>query len=121
MDSAQRYSLQKAREYILKALMKLNKVHNLNITILELSHMSYYKYIYTLLQDRNSKHKFICPLAESLFTATGNTQLVDIVVDIDAAAKIEGKNLDNETKTILRVAYVIWNVWKEKIRNADMN
>ena len=117
MDSTQRYSLQKAREYILKALMKLNKARNLNITILELSHMSYYKYIYTLLQDKNSKRKFICTLAESLFTATGNTPLVDI----DATAKIEGKNLDNETKTILRVAYVIWNAWKEKIRNADMN
>ena len=117
MDNTQRYSLQKAREYILKALMKLNKARNLNIAILELSHMSHYEYIFALLQDRNSKHKFICTLAESLFTATGNTQLVDI----DAAAKIEGKNLDNETKTILRVAYVIWNAWKKKIRNANMN
>ena len=120
MDSTQRYSLQKAREYVLKALTKLNKARDLNITLLDLDYtnvMDYYEYISALLYDKNSRHKFIGVLAEQLFTTTWSAQLA--VIDI--AAKIEGKNLDDESKTILRVAYVIWNAWKEKIRDADMN
>ena len=119
MDNTQRYSLQKAREYILKALTKLNKVYNLNIILLDLQYMSVmdYEYISALLDDKNSKRKFIDVLAEQLFTTTGSTQLAVI----DAAAKIEGKNLDDETKITLRVAYAIWDAWKEKIRDADMN
>jgi hypothetical protein len=103
LDSTQRYSLQKAKEYILKALIKLNKVHGLNITLLDLDYVDYSEYLFAWPYDQNVKYKFIGALAESLFTATGNAQLADI----DAPAKIESKNLDDESKTILRVAYVI--------------
>ena len=102
-DSMQRYSLQEARKYISKALIKLNKIHGLDLGLLYLEYADLmgYDFIKVCLFDKALKHEFDSMLNEFMFTRD------DCMQRLDAEAKIDAKKLGYEAKTILRVAYTI--------------
>ena len=102
-DSMQRYSLQEARKYISKALIKLNKVRGLDLGLLYLEYTDLmgYDFIKVCLFDKTLKHEFHSMLNEFMFTRD------DCMQRLDAEAKIDVKKLSYEAKTILRVAYTI--------------
>ena len=111
-----RYDLQDARKYISKAIIRLNKVRNLNITLLNLEYTELFSwdFIKASLYDKTLNYKFDSLLNEIIFTRDG------IMSNLDKAAGISEKELDDDTKAIIRIAYTIWRDWKET-RNANVN
>ena len=111
-----RYDLQEARKYISRALRRLNKVRNLNITLLNLEYTELigWDFIKASLYDKTLNYKFDSMLNEIIFTRDG------IMSNLDKAAGIYGKELDDYDKAIIRIAYTIWRDWKET-RNANVN
>ena len=104
-----RYDLQDARKYISKAITKLNKARGLNIALLDLEHayLMGWDFIKAHLYDQTSKHKFDSMLNEIIFTKK------DTMSGLDKEAGISDKDLDADTKAIIRIAYIIWEDWKE--------
>ena len=111
-----RYDLQDARKYISKAIIRLNKARGLNIALLDLEHayLMGWDFIKAHLYDKTSKHKFDSMLNEIIFTRK------DTMSGLDKEAGISDKDLDADTKAIIRIAYVIWEDWKET-RNGNMD
>ena len=104
-----RYDLQDARKYISRALRRLNKVRNLNITLLNLEYTELigWDFIKASLYDKTLNYKFDSMLNEIIFTEE------DTMSSLDSLAGISEKELDDDTKTIIRIAYTIWRDWKE--------
>lgn len=104
-----RYDLQDARKYISKAIIRLNKVRGLNIALLDLEYADLmgWDFIKTHLYDKALKHKFDSMLNEIIFTRK------DTMSGLDKEAGIDDKDLDADTKAIIRIAYIIWEDWKE--------
>ena len=104
-----KYDLQDARKYISKAVIRLNKARGLNIALLDLEHADLmgWNFIKAHLYDKTLKYKFDSMLNEIIFTRDG------IMSNLDKAAGIYEKELDDNTKTIIRIAYTIWRDWKE--------
>ena len=98
-----RYNLQDARKYISKAIIRLNKARNLNIALLDLENAKLmgYDFIKVYLYDKTLNYKFDSMLNEIIFTRDG------IMSNLDKAAGIYEKELDDNTKTIIRIAYTI--------------
>ena len=111
-----RYDLQEARKYISRALRRLNKARNLNIALLDLEHSDLmgWDFIKAHLYDKTLKYKFDSMLNEIIFTRDG------IMSNLDKAAGIYEKELNDYDKAIIRIAYTIWRDWKET-RNANVN
>ena len=111
-----RYDLQEARKYISRALRRLNKVRNLNITLLNLEYTELmgWDFIKASLYDKTLNYKFDSTLNEIIFTRDG------IMSNLDKAAGIYEKELGDYAKAIIRIAYTIWRDWKET-RNANVN
>lgn len=99
-----RYDLQDARKYISKAIIRLNKARNLNIALLDLEHTDLmgYDFIKVHLYDRTLNYKFDSMLNEIIFTGK------DTMSSLDNLAGISEKELDVDTKTIIRIAFIIW-------------
>lgn len=112
----QRYSLQEARKYISRAITRLNKARGLHIVLFDLEYADLmgWDFIKAHLYDKTLNYKFDSMLNEFIFTRE------DTMTNLDTQANLKDKNLDTETKTILRVAYTIWRDWKET-RNADVD
>ena len=110
-----RYDLQEARKYISRALRRLNKVRNLNITLLNLEYTELFSwdFIKASLYDKTLNYKFDSLLNEIIFTRDG------IMSNLDKAAGISEKELDDDTKAIIRIAYTIWRDWR-RLDNDDM-
>ena len=104
-----RYDLQEARKYISRALRRLNKVRNLNITLLNLEYTELFSwdFIKASLYDKTLNYKFDSLLNEIIFTGK------DTMSNLDKEAGISEKELDVDTKAIIRIAYTIWRDWKE--------
>ena len=104
-----RYNLQDARKYISKAIIRLNKARSLNIALLDLEHTDLmgYNFIKVHLYDKTLKYKFDSMLNEIIFTGK------DTMSSLDNEAGISDKKLNADTKTIIRIAYIIWEDWKE--------
>ena len=104
-----KYDLQDVRKYISKAVIRLNKARGLNIALLDLEHADLmgWNFIKAHLYDKTLKYKFDSMLNEIIFTRDG------IMSNLDKAAGIYEKELDDNTKTIIRIAYTIWRDWKE--------
>ena len=104
-----RYDLQDARKYISKAIIRLNKARNLNIALLDLENAKLmgYNFIKVHLYDKTLKYKFDSMLNEIIFTGK------DTMSNLDKEAGISEKELDVDTKAIIRIAYTIWRDWKE--------
>ena len=102
-----RYPLQDARRYIVQAFMRLNKVHNLQLALLDLEYADLmgWDFIKAKMWDKKYKQKFDVMLNEFIFTRE------DTMTNLDTQAKIIGKNLTEREKIILRVAYTIWKDW----------
>ena len=98
-----RYDLQDARKYISKAIIRLNKARNLNIALLDLEYTDVmgYDFIKVYLYDKTLRHKFDSALNEIIFTGK------DTMSNLDNKAGISGKELDADTKVIIRIAYTI--------------
>ena len=111
-----RYDLQDARKYISKAIIRLNKVRGLNIALLDLEHADLmgWDFIKVHLYDKTLNYKFDSMLNEIIFTRK------DTMSNLDNVAGINDKELDVDTKAIIRIAYTIWRDWKET-RNANVN
>ena len=111
-----RYDLQDARKYISKAIIKLNKARNLNIALLNLEYTELigWDFIKASLYDKTLNYKFDSMLNEIIFTRDG------IMSNLDKAAGISEKELDDDTKAIIRIAYTIWRDWKET-RNGNVD
>ena len=111
-----RYDLQDARKYVSRALRRLNKVRNLNITLLNLEYTELFSwdFIKASLYDKTLNYRFDSLLNEIIFTRDG------IMSNLDKAAGIYEKELDDYAKAIIRIAYTIWRDWKET-RNANVN
>ena len=111
-----RYDLQEARKYISRALRRLNKARNLNIALLDLEHSDLmgWDFIKAHLYDKTLNYKFDSMLNEIIFTRDG------IMSNLDKAAGIYEKELNDYDKAIIRIAYTIWRDWKET-RNANVN
>ena len=111
-----RYDLQEARKYISRALRRLNKVRNLNITLLNLEYTELigWDFIKASLYDKTLNYKFVSVLNEIIFNRK------DTMSSLDNLAGISEKELDDDTKAIIRIAYTIWRDWKET-RNANVN
>lgn len=111
-----RYNLKEAGEYILKALTSLNTARGLHIVLLNLEYADLmgWDFIKVHLYDKTLNYKFDSMLNEFIFTRE------DAMTVLDTRANINDKNLDNETKIILRVAYTIWRDWAEA-RNANVD
>ena len=111
-----RYDLQDARKYISKAIIRLNKARNLNIALLDLEHTDLmgWDFIKVHLYDKTLSYKFDSMLNEIIFTGK------DTMSSLDNLAGISKKELDDDTKTIIRIAYTIWRDWKET-RNDNVN
>ena len=116
-DSMQRYSLQEARRYISKALIRLKKVLGLNLALLDLEYADLmgWDFIKAHMYDKTTNTKF-----DSMFNEFMFFKRDDCMQRLDAEAKIDAKKLDDKTKTILRVAYTIWRDWKGT-KNVNMN
>lgn len=117
----QRYSLQEARKYISRALTRLNRARGLNIVLFDLEHTDLmgWNFIKAHLYDKTLNYKFDAMLNEFIFTREDAMTVLAMTV-LDTQANIKNKNLDDETKTIIRIAYTIWRDWKET-RNADVD
>ena len=104
-----RYDLQDARKYISKAIIRLNKTRNLNIVLLDLEYTDLmgYNFIKVHLYDKTLKYKFDSMLNEIIFNGK------DTMSNLDKSAGINDKELDVDTKAIIRIAYTIWRDWKE--------
>ena len=104
-----RYDLQDARKYISKAIIRLNKARGLNIALLDIEHDNLigYHFIKVHLYDKTLNYKFDCMLTEIIFIEKDDER------GIDKEAGISDKKLDADTKTIIRIAYLIWRDWKE--------
>ena len=111
-----RYDLQDARKYVSRALRRLNKARNLNIALLDLEYTEFmgWDFIRVHLYDKTLNYKFDSMLNEIIFTRDG------IMSNLDKAAGIYEKELDDYAKAIIRIAYTIWRDWKET-RNANVN
>ena len=111
-----RYNLQDARKYISKAIIRLNKARGLNIALLDLEYTDLigHDFIKAHLYDKNLNYKFVSVLNEILFNRK------DTMSSLDNLAGISEKELDDDTKAIIRIAYTIWRDWKET-RNANVN
>ena len=111
-----RYDLQEARKYISRALRRLNKARNLNITLLNLEYTELigWDFIKASLYDKTLNYKFDSTLNEIIFTRDGTMS------NLDKAAGIYEKELNDYDKAIIRIAYTIWRDWKET-RNANVN
>ena len=98
-----RYDLQDVRKYISKAIIRLNKARNLNIVLLDLEYTDLmgYNFIKIHLYDKTLKYKFDSMLNEIIFTGK------DTMSNLDKEAGISDKDLDVDTKTIIRIAYTI--------------
>ena len=66
-----------------------------------------WNFIKVHLYDKTLKYKFDSMLNEIIFTRK------DTMSGLDKEAGIDDKELDDDTKTILRIAYTIWGDWKE--------
>ncbi len=104
-----RYNLQDARKYISKALIRLNRARSLNISLLDLEYADLmgWDFIKAHLYDKTLNYNFDSMLNEFIFTRE------DTMTNLDIQAGIKDKNLDDEAKTIVRIAYIIWREWKE--------
>ena len=104
-----RYDLQDARKYISKAIIRLNKARNLNIALLDLERTDLmdWDFIKVHLYDKTLNYKFYSTLNEIIFNGK------DAMSNLDKFAGISDKKLDDDTKTIIRIAYIIWRDWKE--------
>ena len=104
-----RCDLQDARKYISKAIIRLNKARGLNIALLDLerTYLMGWNFIKARLYDKTLKHKFDSMLNEIIFTRK------DTMSGLDKEAGISDKELDDDTKAIIRIAYIIWGDWKE--------
>lgn len=104
-----RCDLQDARKYISKAIIRLNKARGLNIALLDLerTYLMGWNFIKARLYDKTLKHKFDSMLNEIIFTRK------DTMSGLDKEAGISNKELDDDTKAIIRIAYIIWGDWKE--------
>ena len=104
-----RCDLQDARKYISKAIIRLNKARGLNIALLDLerTYLMGWNFIKARLYDKTLKHKFDSMLNEIIFTRK------DTMSGLDKEAGIDDKELDDDTKAIIRIAYTIWGDWKE--------
>ena len=111
-----RYDLQDARKYISKAIIKLNKARNLNIALLNLEYTELigWDFIKASLYDKTLNYKFVSVLNEIIFNRK------DTMSSLDNLAGISEKELDDDTKTIIRIAYTIWRDWKET-RNGNVD
>lgn len=98
-----RYDLQDARKYISKAIIRLNKARNLNIVLLDLEYTDLmgYNFIKVHLYDKTLNYKFDSMLNEIIFTGK------DTMSNLDKSAGISEKELDVDTKAIIRIAYTI--------------
>ena len=110
-----RYDLQEARKYISRALRRLNKARNLNIALLNLEYTELigWDFIKASLYDKTLNYKFDSMLNEIIFTKK------DTMSGLDKDAGISDKDLDADAKAIIRIAYIIWEDWKET-RNDTM-
>ena len=104
-----KYNLQDARKYISKAIIRLNKARNLNIALLDLEYTDLmgWDFIKVHLYDKTLNYKFDSMLNEIIFTGK------DTMSNLDKSAGINDKELDVDTKAIIRIAYTIWRDWKE--------
>ena len=59
------------------------------------------------MYDKTLKYKFDSMLNEIIFTRK------DTMSGLDKEAGINDKDLDADTKAIIRIAYIIWGDWKE--------
>ena len=111
-----KYDLQDARKYISKAIIRLNKARNLNITLLNLEYTELigWDFIKASLYDKALNYKFDSMLNEIIFTGK------ETMSNLDKSAGISDKKLDADTKTIIRIAYTIWRDWKET-RDGNMD
>lgn len=111
-----RYDLQDARKYISKAIIRLNKARGLNIALLDLEYTDLigHDFIKVHLYDKNLNHKFVSVLNEIIFNRK------DTMSSLDNLAGISKKELDDDTKAIIRIAYTIWRDWR-RLANDDMN
>lgn len=109
-----RYSLQDARRYIAKAIIRLNRVRGLNISLLDLEYADLmgWDFIKAHLFDKTYNYKFDSMLNEFIFTRE------DTMTNLDTAAGILNKDLNEEQKIVLRIAYTILRDWKET-RNVE--
>ena len=104
-----RYNSQDVIKYISKAIARLNKARGLNIVLLNLEStvLIGYNFINAHLYDKTLQHKFGSMLNKIIFTEE------DTMSNLDKEAGISDKELDDDTKTIIRIAYIIWEDWKE--------
>ena len=111
-----RHDLQDAKKYISKAIIRLNKVRGLNIALLDLEHADLmgWDFIKVHLYDKTLNYKFDSMLNEIIFTGK------DTMSNLDKSAGINDKKLDADTKAIIRIAYIIWEDWKET-RNGNVD
>ena len=111
-----RYNLKEAGEYILEAITKLNRIRGSHIVLLNLEYADLmgWDFIKAHLYDKTLNCKFDSMLNEFIFTRE------DTMTNLDTQAGILNKNLDDETRIIVRVAYTIWRDWKET-RNANVD
>ena len=111
-----RHKLQDMIKYISEAITRLNKARGLNIVLLNLEStvLMGYCFINVHLYDKTLNYKFDSMLNEIIFTEE------DTMSSLDSLAGISEKELDDGTKTIIRIAYTIWRDWKET-RNDNVN
>ena len=111
-----RHKLQDMIKYISEAITRLNKARGLNIVLLNLEStvLMGYCFINVHLYDKTLNYKFDSMLNEIIFTEE------DTMSSLDSLAGISEKELDDDTKTIIRIAYTIWRDWR-RLDNDDMN
>ena len=104
-----RHKLQDMIKYISEAITRLNKARGLNIVLLNLEStvLMGYCFINVHLYDKTLNYKFDSMLNEIIFTEE------DTMSSLDKEAGINDKDLDANTKAIIRIAYTIWRDWKE--------
>ena len=110
-----RHKLQDMIKYISEAITRLNKARGLNIVLLNLEStvLMGYCFINVHLYDKTLNYKFDSMLNEIIFTEE------DTMSSLDSSAASSEKQLDDDTKTIIRIAYTIWRDWKET-RNGNV-
>ena len=104
-----RYSLQKARRYVVHAFTKLNKMRGSDLALLNLEYtdMMGLDFIKASMWDKASQSGFSALLNENIFTEKSAMTVLDTNVGI------LGKNFSAEERITLRTAYVIWKSWKD--------
>ena len=110
-----RHKLQDMIKYISEAITRLNKARGLNIVLLNLEStvLMGYCFINVHLYDKTLNYKFDSMLNEIIFTEE------DTMSSLDNLAGISEKELDDDTKAIIRIAYTIWRDWR-RLDNDDM-